>query len=422
MSEVRDRELDVALQLERAKRLAAHVWTHFREDRCFEEAASLGYTSLLSMVPLLAVIFGIVSVFPVFNEWSNQLQEFIFDNFLPDTGQQIVPYINSFMDSVSSLTLPGTLVLIVTALLLMVRIEVAFNRVWRVDRNRTLTNRIVMYWAALTLGPLLIAAAVALSAQQLFSESGYLGFLPSGLANLWIFLLYWLVFALFFVLVPNRSVKIRYAAIGALLSALLFSLAKAGFVAYVSNTSYNVIYGALATVPIFLFWLYLVWVIVLLGASLAASLTTFSDFSRYESDWPDRWEFQLVYRLVGHLGDAQARGEALSREQLMDLEPQASELQIVRLMSQLREENIATRDEDGDWVLTRDLDTLTLGELYLRGDFYLPLSDIPELPQESARDRAYVASLENIRRHSQGIWDQPLKSLYIVDKENREAP
>jgi membrane protein len=129
----------------------------------------------------------------------------------------------------------------------------------------------------------------------------------------------------------------------------------------------------------------------------------------------------LVYRLVGHLGDAQARGEALSREQLMDLEPQASELQIVRLMSQLREENIATRDEDGDWVLTRDLDTLTLGELYLRGDFYLPLSDITELPQESDRDRAYVASLENIRRHSQGIWDQPLKSLYIAGKENREA-
>ena len=143
MNVIGGREFDVALQLERAKRLAAHVWKHFREDRCFEEAASLGYTSLLSMVPLLAVIFGIVSIFPVFNEWSNRLQEFIFDNFLPDTGQQIVPYINSFLDSVSSLTLPGTVVLIVTALLLMVRIEVAFNRVWRVDRNRTLTNRIV---------------------------------------------------------------------------------------------------------------------------------------------------------------------------------------------------------------------------------------------------------------------------------------
>jgi membrane protein len=412
---------NVAVHLRRVRRLSKHVWTHFREDRCFEEAASLSYTSLLSMVPLLAVIFGIVSVFPVFNEWSIRLQSFIFDNFLPDTGQQIVPYINSFLDSVSSLTLPGTLVLIVTALLLMVRIEVALNRVWRVDRSRSLTNRIVMYWAALTLAPLLIAAAVALSAQQLFGQSGYLGFLPAGLADLWIFLLYWLVFALLFVMVPNRSVKLRYAAIGALLSAVLFSLAKAGFVAYVSNTSYKVIYGALATVPLFLFWLYLVWVIVLLGASLAASLTTFSDFGRYESDWPKRWEFQLLFRLVGHLNDAQDRGATLSREQLMDLESGASELQIVRLLSQLRDEKIATRDEDGNWLLTRDLDDLTLGDLHSRGDFYLPLSEMAELPRKSARDRAYAALLERVRDHSRSVWDQPLAALYREGNDQEET-
>ena len=107
----------------------------------------MSYTSLLSMVPLLAVVFGIVSVFPVFDEWSKDLQSLIFDNFLPDTGEQIVPYINAFLDSVSSLALPGTLMLFVTALLLLVRIEVAFNRIWRVDRNRALVNRIVMYWA-----------------------------------------------------------------------------------------------------------------------------------------------------------------------------------------------------------------------------------------------------------------------------------
>lgn len=408
---------DVAVQLRRYRRLAEHVWKHFQEDRCFEEAASLSYTSLLSMVPLLAVIFGIVSIFPVFNEWSNQIQAFIFDNFLPDTGQQIVPYINSFLGSVSSLTLPGTVVLILTALLLMIRIETALNRIWRVDRSRTLVNRIVMYWAALTLGPLLIAAAIALSAQQLFGQSGYLGFLPAGLANLWVFLLYWLVFAVLFLLVPNRSVQIRYAAIGALLSAILFSLAKAGFVAYVSNTSYKVIYGALATIPMFLFWLYLVWTIILLGASLAASLTTFSDFSRYESAWPERWEFQLVFRLLGHLNDAQARGAALSRKQLMDLEPEASELQIVGLMSRLRSENIATRDEDGSWLLSWDLDDLTLGDLYRRGDFYLPLSEIAELPRASARDRAYVASLEHIRDHSRAVWEQPLRDLFRNSQE-----
>ena len=127
--------LDVQRQLKRGRRLARHVWAHFKEDRCLEEAASLGYTSLLAMVPLLAVVFGIVSAFPVFDKWSNNLQDFIFSNFLPESGEQIVPYINTFLDSVSGLTLPGTVVLIATALLLMVRIEVAFNRIRRVDRS-----------------------------------------------------------------------------------------------------------------------------------------------------------------------------------------------------------------------------------------------------------------------------------------------
>jgi len=404
--------LDVKKQAVRGRRLARHVWNHFQEDRCFEEAASLSYTSLLSMVPLLAVVFGIVSAFPVFNEWSNRLQSLIFDNLLPDTGEQIVPYINAFLDSVSSLTLPGTLMLVVTALLLMVRIEVAFNRIWRVDRNRSLTNRIVMYWALLTLGPILIAAAIALSAQQVFGESGIVGTLPAGVQAVGSFLLSWLVFTLFFVLVPNRRVRFRDALIGALLSTVLFGLAKTGFVLYVSNTNYKVIYGALATVPIFLFWLYLVWIVVLLGASLAASLTTFSDYSRYDSDWPERWEFQLVVRLLGHLGEAQRNGSALSRERLMELETQASELQIVRLLGRLAEENIVTRDEDGNWLLARDLGSLSLGGLYLLGDYYLPLGEIERLPRDSDWDQGFIAALQLIEEQSRGVWDQPLKNLY----------
>ena len=282
---------DLQQLLRRGRRLARHVWQHFQEDRCFEEAASLGYTSLLSMIPLLAVVFGILALFPVFNEWSSSVQAFIFDNFLPDAGEQIVPYINTFLDSVSGLTLPGTITLIVTALLLMIRIEVAFNRIWRVDRNRPLTNRIVLYWALMTLGPLLIAAAVALSAQKVFGDAGMVGTLPPGLQKIGTFLLGWLVFSLFFLFVPNRPVRIKHALIGAFLTTLLFEIAKAGFVAYVSNTSYKVIYGALAAFPIFLFWLYLVWTVILFGASLAASLTTFSDYRKYDTDWPGRWEF-----------------------------------------------------------------------------------------------------------------------------------
>ena len=172
MDEKQNDRLDPQVYLGRGKRLLRHVWAHFEEDRCLEEAASLGYTSLLSLVPLLAVVFGIIAAFSVFNEWSEMLQPFIFDNFMPSTGEQVVPYLNAFLDSVSKLTLPGMLTLIVTALLLLIRIETAFNRIWRVDKARTLVNRIVMYWAMLTLVPILIAAAMAFSVQNLF---GFIG-------------------------------------------------------------------------------------------------------------------------------------------------------------------------------------------------------------------------------------------------------
>jgi membrane protein len=417
MNDQSESQLAVQRHLKRGKRLARHVWKHFQEDRCFEEAASLSYTSLLAMVPLFAVAFGIIAAFPVFNKWSENLQAFIFDNFMPATGEQIVPYLDTFLDSISSLTLPGTIMLIVTALMLMVRIEVAFNRIWRVDRNRTVLNRVVMYWAVLTLGPILIGAAVALSAQKVLGILGMEGGISPGLHQVGIFFLTWLLFSLFFVLVPNRRVRIKHALIGAFLSTVLFEVAKALFVAYVSNANYRVIYGALATIPIFLFWLYIVWTVVLFGASLAASLTTFSDFRRYDTDWPKRWELQLAYRLLGHLWNAQRSGAALSYGQMLDLEQEASELQIVKLMSRLRTENIVNSDEDGNWLLARDIEELSFGELYSLGDFFLPLSEIGSLPRETEWDRIYVESLSRIRDQGKMEWERSLRSMYLGERK-----
>jgi len=405
--------LQIPRPVKRVHRLARHVWKHFQEDRCLEEAASLGYTSLLAMIPLLAVVFGIIAAFPVFSQWSENLKAFIFENFLPATGEQILPYIDTFLGSISSLTLPGTIMLIVTALMLMVRIEVALNRIWRVDLNRTILNRIVMYWAVLTLGPILIAAAVALSAQNVLTVLGMQDGISPGIHRIGIFLLTWLVISLFFVLVPNRRVRIKHALAGALLSTVLFELAKAGFIAYVSNANYRVIYGALATIPIFLFWLYIVWNVILFGASLAASLTTFSDYRKYDTDWPKKWEFQLVYRLVGHLWTAQRNGKTLSNGELLDLEQQASELQIVKLMSRMRDQDIVHNDEAGNWILMRDLEELSLADLYSQEDFYLPLEDIEQLPRESGWDQAFVASLAQIRKHGRVEWERSLRSMYL---------
>jgi membrane protein len=415
------RPLDVRVHLGRGRRLARHVWKHFQEDRCFEEAASLGYTSLLALVPLLAVVFGIVAAFPVFGQWSDRLQSFIFDNMMPAAGEQIVPYLETFLSSVSSLTLPGTVVLIITALMLMVRIEVAFNRIWRVDRNRTLLNRVVMYWAVLTLGPILIAAAIAISAQKVLGALGLQEGVSAGWYRIGVFMLTWGVFTLMFTLVPNRRVQMRHALIGAFLTAVLFELAKWGFVAYVSNTNYTVIYGALATVPIFLVWLYLVWIVVLFGASLAASLTTFSDFRKHDTDWPRRWEFQLVYKLVGHLWTAQQRGESLSRIELLEREPNASESQILRLLNRLRNENFVTIDEDGNWLLSRDLGELSLADLYQQGDWYLPLVEAGELPCETPADRAFLDCLHGLGAGSDSAWDCPLRRMYAPDDQQEDS-
>lgn len=405
--------LDLQHLLKRGKRLLRHVWTHFQEDRCLAEAASLGYTSLLSLVPLLAVVFGIVAAFPVFNEWSEKLQSVIFDNFMPSTGEQIVPYLDAFLESVGNLTLPGMISLIVTALLLLIRIEAAFNRIWRVEKNRTLLNRIVMYWAVLTLVPIMIAAAAAFSAQKIIGMMGGDGVMSPGSYRLVMFVVTWLLFTSVFILVPNRRVQIKHALSGAFLSAMLFEVAKAGFVGYVSNANYTVIYGALATIPIFLLWIYLVWIVVLFGASLAASLTTFSDYSRYETAWPERWEFQMAFRLMGHFREAQKRGEALSRQQVLELETQASELQLLKLITRLREEHIITTDDDGHWLLARDLEDVTLADLYRAGDYYLPLGETDKLPRETALDEIYVESLDKVRRNSEAIWTRSLRQMYL---------
>ena len=409
----------------RLRRFARHVWKHFQEDNCLSEAASLSYTSLLAMVPLMAVIFGVVAAFPVFNEYSEKLQAFILTNFLPATGEQIEPYLNTFLDSVTNLTLPGTVALIVTALLLMFRIEVAFNRIWRVAKPRTLINRIVMYWSVLTLGPILIAAAVALSAQKVFQTLG----LDQGLAPAWnhlgIFFLTWMVFTMMFVLVPHRRVQFRDAVVGAFLSTALFELAKLGFVGYVSNANYNVIYGALATIPIFLFWLYIVWAVVLYGASLAASLTTYSERISMEGRWPGKWMFQLVYRLVGHLWKAQRKGGSLTSKELLELEERASERQVLSAIQHLLKARIVTRDNDERWMLTRDLDEVTLGALYHCGNYYLPLAEEDSLPVDGEWDRTFIASLAGLHDKGEEVLNCSLKAMYqgvgesLENQENR---
>jgi membrane protein len=393
--------------LTRSKRLSRHVWQHFLNDRCFEEAASLGYTSLLSLVPLLAVVFGVATAFPVFDRWSVELQSFIFENFVPAAGEQVEAYLSGFLESVNRLTLPGTFLLIISALLLMMRIEAAFNRIWRVAVQRRLVNRVVMYWAVLTLGPMALGVAAALSAQPLFNLLDGEVVSSHNFHAIWIFILTWLTFGMVFLLVPNRSVRVKHAALGALLSACLFTLAKTGFVWFVGRASYNVIYGTLATIPIFLLWLYLAWLVTLLGASLAAALTTFMDRGG-DWRWPWEWELLLAVRLIGHLRSAHRSGQTLSESELMRLEPGMSGRMLQGMLEHFMDCGIVTQNPAARWLLARDLEAYTLLDLYHSGKYHLPLGRSLEVPNPSVWDGAFLNTLTG----DQGRLNTSLASIY----------
>jgi membrane protein len=216
------------------------------------------------------------------------------------------------------------------------------------------------------------------------------------------------MFTLMFMLVPNRHVRITHAVAGAFLSAVLFGLAKKAFVAFVANASFNVIYGALATIPIFLFWLYLVWIVILLGASLAASLTTFND-RKVDWRWSDKWGFLLAYRLVGHLWKAQSNGRSLSiKELLVELEG-TTETELASQLGWLFDAGIVTRDESANFLLCRDLDTVSLLNLYQAGEYYLPVGEELEIPSKSEWDTAFFNSVKLGELNMQ----QSLKAMYM---------
>lgn len=264
----------------------------FLDERCLQSAGALALTSLFALVPLITVALGILTVFPGFARWRDEIAVFIFANFVPATGNVVRTYFSQFADNASKVTVIGILILIVSAVALMLNIEDTFNRIWRVTKPRKASARLAVYWSALTLGPLLLVAVLTLSSYvfalpwleqanaQFSLKAHLLGWLP--------FLLQWIVLAGAYVLIPNRRVRVRHALIGGLLTALLFEAAKHAFAAYVINgESYQQIYGALAVVPIFIFWIYLVWILVLLGASITASMAAFEYCApKTESDVP----------------------------------------------------------------------------------------------------------------------------------------
>jgi membrane protein len=278
-------ELQTANQkkTERARQFFSYFWSNFFSDSCLQHATALSYTTLLSLVPLMAVMLSVFTAFPLFEDVSLQVQNFVFENFVPASGEVVQQYIQQFSANASKLTGPGLISLVITSIMMMAAIDNSLNKIWHNSKSRRPVARFVVYWSVLTLGPVLIGVSLAISSYivslPLLSETASYGE-KLGLLRVLPFFMEALAFTLLYVVVPNCRVAFRSALIGGLAAALLFELAKKGFSFYITSfPAYETIYGAMSTVPVFLVWIFLSWSITLMGAEFAWCLDTFSQAS-----------------------------------------------------------------------------------------------------------------------------------------------
>ena len=246
----------------------------------FDLAGSLTFTTVLAIVPLLAVALALFTAFPQFHDFSDALQAFLTNSLMPPVvSENVMSYLNDFAQQASRLTAIGGSFLVFTVLLLILSVDKALNDIWRVTKPRGIGQRLLVYWALLTLGPLITGAslwATALVARESFGVMSHIPELLEFTLKVSPFFVSAVGFAALFVIVPNTKVTPRDAMIGGLLVAALLEMMKLGFAFYVSKVStYTMIYGAFAALPVFLIWVYLSWLSVLFGAIVAANLPYF---------------------------------------------------------------------------------------------------------------------------------------------------
>jgi membrane protein len=343
----------------------------FYRQRGLQIASSLAYATLLALVPLVTVMFGFLGGLSVFEDMGDTIQTFIFNNFAPAFGDSIRQYLNEFSQKASKLTTTGIIVLVAIALMLMATIDSALNTIWHVRHRRNPVARFLVYWAIISLGPVLlgiglVSTSYLLSTSVVSGVDVSLGFdLKSKLLSSLPFLTTSAAFTLLYVLIPNCYVSRRNALIGGVIAAILFELAKYGFGIYVKSVpTYEAIYGAIAIIPTFLVWIYMSWVIVILGAHITFCLSAFRmEFEKKATQGAD-WTFVDAYKLVCGLWRSQKQGLALSSSSMKQYDIKLPQFQVNEIMELLLAAKWVQRSTGGAWMLCRDLADVTVMDLY----------------------------------------------------------
>ena len=402
--------------------LTWYVLCRFNKDGCLSSAAALSYTTLLAMVPLLALALGILTGFPGFEDVHARIQSFVLRNLVPQAGQAVTSALTSFVENAARATGVGIIGLAFTSIMLFSTINSTFNQIWRVERERPILWRVVVYWAIISLGPMLFGAALSLSGTIFGEISGDRGMrqLISRLLPLAIEIV---AFSLLYAITPNRPVRWRHAWLAGVVAAFLFELLKAGYGGYLREfPTYQSIYGALSSIPIFLLWMYLCWAVTLFGAEVAAAMPEWQSANALkepERDPRPGERLTLAMVLLNRMLESSRVQGPIRHEDLID--GLAAPMKWVDYELQaLTKGGFIERTERGDWVLARDLDELTVGDLYRGLDLTpSPADAAPSTPLAPAADwpeRLYKI-LAEVKEAEREVMRVPVKRLLMHRKE-----
>ena len=350
-------------RLDALVRLTAH---RFQEDHGLQVASSLTFTTLLSLVPVITVAAVLLSAFPVFHGLAGVIQNWVFNNMMPESVDAFQKYTEQFVENAGQLTAVGLTAVAVTSIMLMMTIDDAFNDIWRVRRARPMLQRVLIYWALISVGPLLIGGSLSLSSWLMSASAGWTQGIPYAgitLIKLSAIALTSIALALLYYAMPHRPVNFRDALMGGILAGVVFELTKQGFGYYITHfPTYTLVYGAFAAVPVFLLWLYISWLLVLFGAVVVATLPEWRQAS-VPGRHPPGSNFIYALQVLKALWQAQQHGGVVTVPQLHNsLRMRYERIELV--LETMQSVAWVNRAEPAGWVLVRNPDTIAVADVY----------------------------------------------------------